>query len=184
MATIVAPKLTYQDLLEMPNDGKRYELVDGEVYMTPAPSTRHQEVVGRIYRAIQDFAESRDLGRAYIAPVDVLFDERTSLQPDVLFVRKNRFSIITPFNIAAAPDLVIEVLSSGTKRFDRETKFQVYARAGVSELWYVDAETNSMEILNLASPGQFNLTQHASGDEALHSAVLAGIPLTSRQVFA
>ena len=183
MATIVAPKLTYQDLAEMPNDGRRYELVEGEAYMTPSPTWLHQEIVANIYVAFREFVRRHDLGEVGLSPLDVVFEPRNYLQPDVFFIQKSRISIITAGRVEGAPDLAVEVLSSGTKKFDRETKLQVYARFGVREVWYADPETETVEILNLASGGHFQLTQLATGDERLASEVLAGITLTPRQVF-
>src|SRR6266851_2987465 len=133
MVTIVAPKLTYEDLRKMPEDGKRYELIDGEVYMTPSPNTKHQTIVGNLHMALRQFVDNRGLGKIFLAPFDVVFGERTAVQPDLLFIRKSRLSILTDLNVQGAPDLVIEVLSPSTASFDRETKLQVYARAGVAE---------------------------------------------------
>lgn len=183
MTTIVAPKLTYQDLLEMPDDGKRYELIDGEVYMTPSPNWRHQKIVGNLFVAIRGFVGLHDLGEVAVAPIDVVFEPRNYLQPDLLFIRKERLSIVTT-HVEGSPDLAIEVLSPSRRKFDRETKLQVYGRFGVRELWYADPETEVLEILSLAPEGQYRLAQLATGDEALTSAVLPGIPLTPRQAFA
>ncbi len=184
MSTIVAPKLTYKDLQAMPNDGKRYELIDGEVYMTPSPSWRHQEILGNIYIALRTFVEERDLGKVSLAPLDVVFDQRNALQPDLLFVRKDRLSVIQHGHIEGPPDLVIEVLSPSTASYDRDTKIQVYARSGVYEIWFVEPESRTVDILNLGADGRFILTAHLSGDGAIVSAVLPGLLLTLRQVFA
>src|SRR5712692_233365 len=158
MVTIVAPKLTYEDLRRLPEDGKRYELIDGEVYMTPSPSTKHQAVVGNLYAALRQLVVERDLGKVFLAPFDVVFGERTAVQPDLLFIRKERLSILTDLNVQGAPDLVIEVLSPSTAAFDRETKLQVYARAGVPELWYVDPKEEIVEVLNLSPDRRYKKT--------------------------
>lgn len=184
MSTIVAPKLTYKDLQAMPNDGKRYELIDGEVYITPSPSWRHQEILGNIYIALRTFVEERDLGKVSLAPLDVVFDQRNALQPDLLFVRKDRLNVIQHGHIEGPPDLVIEVLSPSTASYDRDTKIQVYARSGVSEIWFVDPESRTVDVLNLGADGRFILTAHLSGDGAIAAAVLPGLPLSLRQVFA
>jgi Uma2 family endonuclease len=183
MVTIIAPKLTYQDLRAMPDDGKRYELIDGEVSMTPSPNRRHQEIVGKLHVLLYAFVQKRDLGKIYLAPLDVVFDESNVVQPDLVFIRKERLSILKDAGVFGAPDLAIEVLSPGTAKFDRETKLQVYARAGVPELWYVDPEAESVEILNLTDEHHYALTAHLSDDKALVSAALPGIPLTLRQIF-
>ncbi len=184
MATIVAPKLTYKDLQAMPDDGMRYELIDGEVYMTPSPSRRHQRTASNLHFALREFVESRHLGTVFFAPFDVVFGERTALQPDLLFVRAENRRIITDANVQGAPDLVIEILSPTNASFDRGTKLQVYARAGVPEVWYFDPETETAEILNLAAGGRYELTARLSGDATIPSTVLPGLRLTLRQVFA
>ncbi len=184
MVTIVAPKLTYEDLRRMPEDGKRYELIDGEVYMTPSPNTKHQAVVGNLHVALRQFVAQRNLGKVFLAPFDVVFGERTAVQPDLLFIRKERLSILTDLNVQGAPDLVIEVLSPGTASFDRETKLQVYARAGVPELWYVDPRSDTVEILNLGSDRRYALTAMLSGDAPVLSKALPELLLTLREVFA
>lgn len=184
MSTIVAPKLTYRDLQAMPNDGKRYELIDGEVYMTPSPSRKHQQALGNIYFAVRAFAEERDAGEVYFAPFDVVFDERNALQPDLLFVRKDRLKLIGHAHVKGAPDLVVEVLSPSTASYDRETKLQVYARAGVSEIWFVDPERRTVEVLNLGADGRFILTASLSGDGTIVSAALPDLSLTLGQILA
>ena len=184
MSTIIAPKLTYRDLQAMPNDGKRYELIDGEVYMTPSPSRKHQQALGNIYFAVRTFAEERDAGEVYFAPFDVVFDERNALQPDLLFVRKDRLKLIGHAHVKGAPDLVVEVLSPSTASYDRETKLQVYARAGVSEIWFVDPERRTVEVLNLGADKRYVLSGKFSGEASVISAVLPGLPLTLREVFA
>jgi Uma2 family endonuclease len=152
--------------------------------MTPAPSTRHQRAVGRLHRALADFAEERDLGEVFLAPCDVVFGERTAVQPDLLFIRRERLSIVTEPNIQGAPDLVIEVLSPSNASFDRETKLQVYARAGVRELWYVDPGARTAEVLNLGDDGRYVLTATLSGNASVVSAALPGLSLTLDEVFA
>ncbi len=184
MPTIVAPKLTYRDLRAMPNDGKRYELIEGEVYMTPSPSWRHQEIVGNLYVALRTFVVAGNLGKVSLAPLDVVFDDRNAVQPDLLFVRKEREGLIRKANVQGPPDLVIEVLSPSTASFDRETKLQVYARAGVPEIWYIDPEKETVEVLNLAADRRYLLTASLTGDSAIPSAVLPDLPLALREVFA
>jgi Uma2 family endonuclease len=183
MVTIVAPKLSYEDLRRMPDDGKRYELIDGEVFMTPAPRTRHQLTVGNIYLALRSFVDEHGLGQVFLAPTDVVFGERTAVQPDLLFIRRDRASIVTELNVQGAPDLVIEVLSPGNAAFDRETKLQVYARAAVRELWYVDPETRSVEVLELGADGRYVLASRLAAIDSLTSAALPGLSLPVARLF-
>jgi len=183
MVTIIAPKLTYEDLRAMPDDGRRYELINGEVFMTPAPRPRHQRTIGRLYLSLADFVEERGLGEVLLAPTDVVFGERTAVQPDLLFIRKDRLSIVTELNVQGAPDLVIEVLSPGNAAFDRETKLQVYARAGVRELWYLDPEVRTAEILELGSDGRYVLAAKLSGNSRVTSKALPGLSLPLGDLF-
>lgn len=183
MVTIVAPKLRYEDLRAMPNDGRRYELLEGEVFVTPAPGTRHQRTVGKLHRALADFVEERDLGEVFLAPCDVVFGERTAVQPDLLFIRRDRISIVTEANVQGAPDLVIEVLSPSNAAFDRETKLQIYARAGVRELWYLDPQARTAEILELGSDGRYVLAAKLSGSSRITSTVLPGLSLPLGDLF-
>ena len=183
MVTIVDPKLTYEDLRRMPDDGKRYELIDGEVFMTPAPGTRHQLTVGNIYFAIRSFLEEHGPGQVFLAPTDVVFGERTALEPDLLFIRKERASIVTELNVQGAPDLVIEVLSPGNASFDRETKLQVYARGAVQELWYVDPDARTLEVLELGADGRYVLVSRLVATDSLTSTALPGLSLLVASLF-
>jgi Uma2 family endonuclease len=181
--TAAAAKLTYQDLRRMPDDGKRYELLDGEVYMTPAPSTRHQRTVGRLHVALAEFVQERGLGEVLLAPTDVVFGERTAVQPDLLYIGNDRASIVTELNVQGAPDLVVEVLSPSTASFDRDKKLQYYARAGVREIWYLDPLARTAEILELGPDGRYVVAGKLSGESRLTSAVLPGLSLPLGDLF-
>lgn len=184
MPTIIAPKLTYWELREMPNDGKRYELVDGEVYMSPSPNRKHQRAVGNIYLALANFVRRESRGEVYLAPFDVVFNERNVTQPDLVFILNERLSIITSANVWGVPDLAVEVLSPGTAGYDRDTKLPLYARSGIPELWYVDPEAETVEVFNLASDARYVLTERAAGEKPLTSSVLPGLVLTPHEIFA
>ncbi len=168
----------------MPEDGKRYQLIDGEIFMTPSPNTKHQRAVGNLYLALRELVDREGLGEVFIAPLDVVFGEHDAVQPDVLFVSRDRSGIITPLFVYGAPDLVIEVLSPSNIRFDREKKRRVYATAGVKELWYIDPQTETAEILNLGSDGDYRLTRSVSAEEPILSETLPGFSLPLRRVFA
>ncbi len=102
--------LTYDDYAAMPDD-KRYELIWGEIVMAPSPDTPHQMYSGHLHHALMDFVLKNDLGWVFSAPYDVVFDEHTTVEPDLIFVSKARSAIITPKNIQGAPDLLIEIIS-------------------------------------------------------------------------
>lgn len=185
MATTVFRKVSYEEFQELPRDGsKRFELIEGEVFMTPSPNTKHQRAVGRLFRALSDFVEENDLGEVFIAPYDIVFSKWTALEPDLLFIRKDRRSIITEANVQGAPDLVIEILSPSNKAYDRKTKLVAYEKAGIPALWYLDPEDKTAEILNRGPDGRYAITAKLSGNDAIVSKVLRGLPLTLDEVFA
>jgi Uma2 family endonuclease len=132
---------------------------------------------------LADFCDRHDLGEVFIAPYDIVFSKWTALEPDLLFIRKERRSIITDANVQGAPDLVIEILSPSNKAHDRKTKLVAYAKARVPELWYFDPEDRTGEILNLGTGGRYVVTSALSGNDAIVSKVLSGLSLTLDEVF-
>jgi len=185
MATTVFRKVSYEEFQELPRDGsKRFELIEGEVFMTPSPNTKHQIAAGNLHLALGNFVRDRKLGRVFFAPYDVVFSKWTALEPDLLFIRQDRFSLITDANVRGAPDLVIEILSPRRKAYDRETKLRAYESGGVPEIWYVDPDERTVEILNRAPDGRFAVTVKLSGNDAIVSEVLPGLEITLGEVFA
>jgi Uma2 family endonuclease len=149
MAEPVSPRLTYHDLLQMPDDGPRYELIDGEAYIIPGPpgpDARHQTALLQL--AIQLQNAIRDQSRVYIAPFDVIFAEDTVLQPDVLLLSPAGLSKIKR-SLEGPPDLAVELLSPTSIRRDRGIKLATYARFGVGEYWLVDLENPAIEVYRL-----------------------------------
>ena len=141
-------RYTYADYCQLPDD-RRYELIDGELYLIPSPGSQHQRVSFRLARLMADFVESLLLGVVYVAPFDVILSDHDTLQPDILFVAAGRESIITQRACEGAPDLVVEVLSPSTSRRDLVLKRERYARFGVREYWLVDPAARSLELLTL-----------------------------------
>jgi Uma2 family endonuclease len=184
MVTIVAPKFTYRDLCEMPDDGKRYQLIDGELYVTPSPNRAHQRAVGNLYAMLRAQIQEPGLGEAYLAPFDVVFDQMNVVQPDLLVVGKERLTIITEANVEGVPDIAIEVLSPSNKRFDREKKLQLYGRVGVPELWYFDPAEGTAEVFHSEAGGRCVLSARLEGNATIVSKVLPGLSLTLDEVFA
>ncbi len=146
---IPATKLTYQDYLLFPEDGNRYEILNGDLYMTPAPLTRHQTLVMRLGYLLMKYLEENPIGTVFPAPCDVLLSENDVVQPDLLFVLHTGKAKITEKNIQGPPDLVIEVLSPTTAARDRELKCKRYEYFGIREYWLVDPDKNSLDILSL-----------------------------------
>jgi Uma2 family endonuclease len=158
--------MTYEDLCRLPEDDEnRYELIDGEVYVIPAPDLSHQEILGRINDAFR--AAIRDRSKVYFAPVDVVLADATVLQPDLVFVRQENRGILQAA-VRGAPDLVVEVLSRFSATRDRGVKKKTYARHGIAEYWIADPEQPAIEIYRLdAGSATYRLAaHHRPGDRA------------------
>jgi Uma2 family endonuclease len=165
---VIPVKLTYHDYLRWPDDGQRYELYEGELYVIPTPFVPHQRVLGKLMFLLAQFVRRSQLGEVLHAPLDVVFSESTVVQPDILFVSHQRRGIIGEQNISGAPDLVVEILSPATEERDRGTKLQLYCRYGVQECWLVDPEERTVEVLTLSPEGYQVLGQY-SEDEVVSS---------------
>ena len=143
----VPGRMTVDDYLAMPDEGKRYELLDGVLEEMTAPNLKHQRLLARLFLILVDALQQRGMGEVLFAPFDVLLDDRTVLQPDLLFVANENAHILNERNVRGAPDLVIEVLSESTRRKDVLRKRRLYARAGVAWYWVVDPEIDRIEFL-------------------------------------
>jgi Uma2 family endonuclease len=148
-------RITWREAQLMPENGKRYEAIDGELYVTPAPSRRHQRISGNLFRALSQILEGAGHGWVYHAPIGVEFPEtEEGVQPDIIFVSKARSERLVREGIRGAPDLVIEILSPSTGERDRSIKKKLYGRQGVLQYWLVDPDTESIEVWDLESRGK------------------------------
>ncbi|HWF84385.1 MAG TPA: Uma2 family endonuclease, partial [Vicinamibacterales bacterium] len=138
-------KYTYADLRAFPDDGKRREIIDGALYVTPSPATPHQVVVGNLYFVIRSYLATHPVGQILLAPLDVVFSQFDVVEPDLLFVSTARRRIVTSKNVAGSPDLAIEVLSPGTRRTDEGAKRRLYERFDVLEYWLVDPRLKTVK---------------------------------------
>jgi Uma2 family endonuclease len=138
MAPQASTRLTYQDYLELPDDGKHYELIEGELIVTPSPIPRHQIIVLNIAVRLHAYFAEHGGGCAFVSPIDVVLGEDAVVAPDVIAIRQERLSIIGPTNIQGAPNLVVEVLSDKIRRRDETVKRKLYEHHGVDEYWVVD----------------------------------------------
>jgi Uma2 family endonuclease len=177
-------KLTYDDFVLFPDDGKRHELIDGEHYVTPSPSTRHQRIVMNLSGLIWNFLRQNRLGQVFGAPFDVVFSDFDVVEPDLLFVSHARRDVLTTQNVQGAPDLVVEVGSPGTRRRDERTKHLLYERFGVSEYWVVDPDIDLVKVYRLVE-GRYTRTSEltlAEGD-VLTTPRLPGLDIPLSDVF-
>ena len=174
-------KFTYQDYRNTPDDS-RYELLDGELIEMPSPKEIHQRLVLLIGSLFHAFVSGGNLGKAYIAPFDVVFTDTDVAQPDVIFVSNERAHIITEDNIRGAPDLVIEILSPSTASRDRTFKRTLYERHGVREYWMVDPDARNITVLILTED-RYKLAGIYGEGQTLTSPTLLGFSLNLDDIF-
>jgi Uma2 family endonuclease len=155
-------------------DDQRYEVIDARLLMAPAPDTWHQDWLSKLNTLITLFLWKNNLGRLFIAPVDVVLDPENVVQPDLVFVAANNLGIIQRRAIFGTPDLVVEMISPSSVQRDRYTKMDLYARFGVKEYWIGDAANRSLEILTL-SEGNYKIHCSAAEKGELTSIVLTGL---------
>jgi len=172
-------KLTYSDYVCYPDDGNRHEIIDGDHYMNPAPSTYHQTVSRRIHFSLYEQIELTGLGVVYNAPVDLHVGDHDIVQPDIVAVLKENEQIITPSKIKGVPDLVIEILSPSSIKNDKELKRSLYQRIGVPEYWIVDPFEHEVTQLVLNS-GQYKPIKH---DQVVTVSISPGVSVDLQKVW-
>jgi Uma2 family endonuclease len=167
-------KWTYEDYCRLPEDGWIYEIIEGELYMSPAPLTIHQRCKLKFAAAFLAFAEDHDAGMVLDAPTDVLLPGLASaVQPDVIFIAKERLNIVKDERVEGAPDIVVEVLSPSNWLVDRRDKFKIYAKAGVHEYWLIDPKARTIELYGLRGSTYALIGKYGVG-ETVRSEVLSG----------
>jgi Uma2 family endonuclease len=176
--------LTYDDLVALPDDGKRYELIGGEVFELPSPSVLHQLALLALVRLLTDFVLPRRLGLILFAPLDVRFDPRNTVQPDIIFLSREKRHLMRKGDFKAidgAPDLLIEILSPSNRGHDFIKKAALYATFGVREYWIVDADAESI-LVQVLRDGLFVQLRPVNG--IARSEVLAGFEVNPKGLFA
>jgi Uma2 family endonuclease len=186
-------KLTYDDFLLFPDDGKRHELIDGEHYVTPSPSLRHQAISGRLYLLIGNWLPDHPYGRIFYAPLDVLFSRFDVVEPDLLYVSNERApELLSGQHVTGAPDLVIEIASPSTRSRDETIKRRLYERSDVTEYWVVDPEIDVIRVYRRSAgpstplrPGRFDRPVELSAEskDVLTTSLLPGLEIPLAHVF-
>ena len=143
--------MTASEYFEMPEGPPYFQLVHGELFMSPSPVIRHQKVLGKIHRLIGNFLDTHPLGEIIMSPSDVELGSGDVYQPDLYYVSRERLGILDLQGAKGAPDLVVEILSPSTARLDRDMKRTVYESAGVREIWFVDLWNDRVEIHRFAA---------------------------------
>jgi Uma2 family endonuclease len=174
---------TYEDWLELPNDGWKYEIVDGVLHMSPPPRIEHQDISGELFVAMRAHARRRKLGKVLAAPCGVrLPGQPIPLEPDILFVKHERLAIVGERYVEGAPNLIVEILSPSNASYDLETKFQVYQDAGVPEYWLVNPWEKTVTVYRLVD-GVYTLTGQHGVEESVVSQELTDFTLPVQTLF-
>jgi len=174
--------ITRHDYQDMPDGPPYYQVIEGDLVMSPSPNTFHQTIALRIGSVIHQYLEKNPIGEVFVAPLDVFLGDINVFQPDVLFVSDRRRSIITEKGIEGAPDLVVETLSPSTARYDKGSKRKIYARFGVQEFWLVDPETRTIQVYLLAKNAEKPIATHGE-KAAFESSVLPGLKFKAAAIF-
>jgi Uma2 family endonuclease len=174
------PKLTYDDYVLFPDDGRRRQLIDGEVYVSPSPNARHQDIALRLAFAIEAHRRARGGGRLFIAPFDVLLSDTDVVQPDVVFVADDRAHVLTEANIQGAPTLTIEVVSDPA--LDLRIKRDLYSRFGVPEYWAVDPHLDRVEVYRMGESG-YGIREVRGPGDTLTTPLIPGLEIDLADVF-
>jgi len=177
--------VTYEEFMALPDDGKRYELIEGELVLNPAAVPLHRQITLRIASTLLNYFDERRNGRVYTGPLDIVLSDATVLEPDVVVILNERVALIGSKNVQGAPDIAIEVLSPGTRRRDEGAKRRLYEHHGVIEYWIVDPEAELVKIYRRSGTAfapAVEIDTDAGG--AITSPLLPEFSLDVRQVFA
>jgi Uma2 family endonuclease len=174
-----AVKLTYDDFLLFPDDGKRHELIDGEHYVTPSPNLRHQRILGELYLAIGNYLRAHPIGEVFFAPLDVVISQYDVVEPDLLYMSRERAAmVLVPEHVRGVPELVVEVASKGTRTRDETIKRDLYERAGVTEYWVVDPAIDVVRVYRKGADGFERLVElRRDAGDTLTTTLLPGLEI-------
>ena len=184
--TSTAPgvKLTYDDYLLFPDDGQRHELIDGEHYVTPTPLLPHQRILGNLYYWMRRHLETHPVGEVFMAPLDVILSNFDVVEPDLLYVARERAPDLLKKWVHGAPDLVAEIASPSTRKRDASIKRRLYERWGVSEYWIVDPKLGLVRVYRF-SAGRFERPSELSleAGDLLTTALIPGLEIPLARIF-
>jgi Uma2 family endonuclease len=177
-------KWTYEEFCLFPDDGKRHELIDGEHYVSPSPITKHQQVSKNLLFLLETHIKKHKTGQLFHAPMDVVLSNFDVVEPDLLYVSAARKAIVTDDNIQGAPDLVVEILSEGSRRRDEVVKRKLYETHGVLEYWIVDPELEQVRVYRLTGGRYVRVAEWSrEGADLLTSALFPGLAMPLSEVF-
>ncbi|CAA9320470.1 MAG: hypothetical protein AVDCRST_MAG56-6873 [uncultured Cytophagales bacterium] len=179
---LVQQKWTYAEMHEKLPPETRAEVIDNDLYMSPAPSAEHQRLLKRIFRLLDGYVEEKGLGEVNIAPFDVILDEDNVVQPDLFFVATEKRGAIADRGLLGAPDLIVEILSPSSFYRDTVQKKDLYETFGVGEYWIADPANQVIEIFTLAE-GKYRLHAFLAGSGEITSARLGDLRIDAKAVF-
>ena len=174
-------QFSYQDSQRLPED-KRYEILDGNLYIVSSPNTKHQRISKKLLVALTRQVEGRNLGEIFVAPYDVILSDDNIVQPDIFFIAGGRVGLVGKLNLQGAPDLVIEILSAGSRKRDLETKKKIYARFGIGEYWIVDPDAEAVEVKIWSEIGFLRHAVYARS-RCLSSPLLPAVKIRLQDIF-
>lgn len=184
MLTVKHRPLTVHDYMQLPEDsGRKWELIEGEIHMSPAPNRFHQTIVANLVVLLANHLKSHPRGKVFVSPFDVLLTDINAYQPDVSYFSKARYTSLTEQGADGAPELAVEVLSPRSEKHDLGVKKEIYARTGVEELWIVDPTKRTVTIFQL---DESTTTPRATLSESkmITTPLLPGLKIKVRDVFA
>jgi Uma2 family endonuclease len=179
-------RLTYDDFVLFPDDGKRHEIIDGEHYVTPSPNVRHQVLVRRLSCDLENYFRSQpQAGQVFSAPLDVLLSPFDIVEPDLFVVTGDQAGILTEKNVQGPPALVIEVLSKSTRKRDAQTKRRLFERSGVREYWLVDPELDAVQVFRPTPEGRLARVVELTAEDGgvVTTPLLPGCQIDLRELF-
>lgn len=175
--------MTAAEFAKLPEGPPYYQLINGDLYMSPSPKRKHQELIVNLVTLIGGFLKKNPIGKIHIAPSDVAVNEHNVFNPDIYFVSNARRNQLTEQGCNGAPDLVVEVLSKSTAKLDLGPKREVYATAGVIEMWVVSPAAQTIDIWRLQEDAT-KPAQKFTAKDALASPILPGLNIDLTAVFA
>jgi Uma2 family endonuclease len=175
-------RFSYDEYRALPETGPHYQLVDGDLIMSPAPTFRHQIIAKRLVLFLGMHAQQHSLGELLFAPLDVIFSDEDVYHPDIVFISNARKSIIVPEGLRGTPELCVEILSPSNMELDQKTKRLLYARFGLPELWIVDPFANTVQIFRLQEDPH-HAAQTLSETDVLKSKTFPGLEVKLEKIF-
>lgn len=181
MPAVKEKTYTIEDYKKLP-EGAPYQLIKGELIMTPAPKPIHQIILSNIFERLRAWTKAKDLGLVLPAPVDVFADKENAYQPDIIFISKKQMNLLKDDGFYGVPDLVVEILSPSSGYYDLREKFYVYEEKGVKEYWIVDYNLREIEIYE-NKDGKFISYLKLKGEGTARSKLLEGLEIITEEIF-